>query len=142
MGESEGEKYREWGNQNKVKLWDARHMTIYQTLDITIQASCIYLRSNGLYFLTTEKGYLGFYQFNEEKKLIISKTEQMMIDKQNKEVVDELGEDIILEGGSLFYTTCVSTYNKLNNVRTHRTYLSSCNLEKYPESLHLQTLPS
>ncbi len=46
-------------------------MTIYQTLNIPIEASLFALRSNGLYFLTAEKGYLGFYQFNEDKKAMI-----------------------------------------------------------------------
>jgi hypothetical protein len=73
---------------------------------------------------------------------MIGNAEQRLLDKQSNEVVDELGEDIILESGVLFYTTCRSTYSKFNNSRTNRTYLSSCSLEKYPENLHLQTLPS
>ena len=49
---------------------------------------------------------------------------------------------MILENGVLYFTSVVSTYNKFNNVRTHRTNLSSFNLQHYPDSCHLQVLPS
>lgn len=35
----EGEKYREWGNNNKIKLWDIRHMTIYKSFDVSLELS-------------------------------------------------------------------------------------------------------
>jgi hypothetical protein len=60
-------------------------MTIYQTLKVPIEAGLLELRANGLYFLTAEKGYLGFYQFNEDKKAIIGQAEQRILDKQNLE---------------------------------------------------------
>ena len=62
-------------------------MTIYQTLKVPIEAGLLSLRANGLYFLTAEKGYLGCYQFNEDKKAMISKGEQLLLDKQNMETI-------------------------------------------------------
>jgi hypothetical protein len=62
-------------------------MTIYQTVKIPVEASLLTLRANGLYFLTAEKGYLGFYQFNEDKKAIIAPAEQTILDRQNLEVL-------------------------------------------------------
>jgi hypothetical protein len=58
-------------------------MTIYQTLKVTIEASLIALRANGLFFLTAEKGYLGMYQFNEDKRAMVDRAEQRALDKQN-----------------------------------------------------------
>jgi hypothetical protein len=28
--------YREWGCNNKIKLWDIHHMTVYQTFRVSI----------------------------------------------------------------------------------------------------------
>lgn len=34
-----------------------------------------------MFAVTTDKGYLGFYPFNEDKKIQISKAEQRIIDR-------------------------------------------------------------
>lgn len=39
-------------------------MTIYQVFDVSIEVSFLQLRANGLFAVTADKGYLGFYPFN------------------------------------------------------------------------------
>lgn len=53
-----------------------------------------------------------------------------------------MGDEVIFENGTLYFTSIVTTYNKFNTVRTHRTHLSCFNLQHYPDSSHLQILPS
>lgn len=44
-----------------VKLWDLHYMNVYQTFTLSLQIAEISLQSNGLYIVTKERGYLGFY---------------------------------------------------------------------------------
>jgi hypothetical protein len=59
--DSKDEKFREWGNINKIKLWDIHHLTVYQTFVMPVDASLIKLLANGLYVVTAQRGYVGFY---------------------------------------------------------------------------------
>jgi len=36
-----GERFREWGNKNKIKLWDIRHMTVYQVVGVSIEVGTL-----------------------------------------------------------------------------------------------------
>ena len=44
-----------------IKLWDMNHMNVYQTFTLSLQIAEMSLQSNGLYIVTKERGYLGFY---------------------------------------------------------------------------------
>ena len=43
-------------------------MTVYQAIDVSIEVSRLVLRSNGVYAVTTERGYLGFYPLHHQYK--------------------------------------------------------------------------
>lgn len=49
-------------------------MTIYKTYDISVQVAFMELRANGLFAVTTDRGYLVYYPFNEDRKAMISES--------------------------------------------------------------------
>ena len=139
--EFEGEKYREWGNRNKLKLWDIRHMTIYKTYDISVELAFLELRANGLFAITAERGYLVFYPFNEERKALLGEAEQRQLDQSSQEVAQEL-EEVVLERNSLYFSTLTTTFNKHSNLKIHRTHIYELQLQRFPSVRTLQALPS
>lgn len=44
-----------------IKLWDLHYMNVYQTFTLSLQIINLSLQSNGLYIVTKDRGYLGFY---------------------------------------------------------------------------------
>jgi hypothetical protein len=65
-----------------------------------------------------------------------------MIDRQAREVFEELSNDLILKQGTLYFSSTVSCTNKHNSLKTTRTDIHKLQLQKYPQSQLLQSLPS
>ena len=57
-------------------------------------------------------------------------------------MVEELSNDIVLEKGTLYYSSTVSCFNKHNGLKMTRTDIHKMQLQKYPQSQQLQSLPS
>jgi hypothetical protein len=106
-------------------------MTIYKTYDISLALSFLALRANGLFALTADRGYLAFYPFHDDRKAILSEAEQRQLDHRSQEVTQEL-EEVLLEGGSLYFSTLTSSFNKFSNLKVHRTHVYELQLQKYP----------
>ena len=117
-------------------------MTIYQNVKASIEISFLQLRYNGLFAVTSEKGYLAFYPFNEEKKILRDKAEQQELDKESKEVLEQLSDDLVLDNSTLYFSTLISSYNKFNNLKINKTNIYQMQLQKYPITNLIQTLPA
>ncbi len=49
-------------------------MTIYKTYDNSFQIEFMELRANGLFAAATDRGYLVYYPFNEDRKAMINES--------------------------------------------------------------------
>lgn len=43
-------------------------MTVYQAIEVSIEVRRLVQRSNAVYVVTTERGYLGFYPLHHQYK--------------------------------------------------------------------------
>jgi hypothetical protein len=52
----------------------------------------------------------------------MTSAEQRLLDKNSKEVTQEL-EDVFLENNSLYFSATTTAFNKYNNLKIHKTHI-------------------
>ena len=82
-------------------------MNVYQTFTLSLQIADLSLQSNGLYIVTKERGYLGFYPLlNKEQNASVSKKEHnQSLAVEQRPIKPVLGDKIIISGNEVFFYT-------------------------------------
>lgn len=76
-------------------------MNVYQTFSLSLQIVDMSLQSNGLYIVTRERGYLGFYPLLGKEHNVEEKTGAR--EKQIKQ--PKLNEKLVISGNEVFFFT-------------------------------------